>query len=174
MELAALNFASPQGVIGEIADPKSRLIGECDGSRRRIQSPDKSGAGTSDSVFAIPCWSAVWANKKGEKARVADRERIKAMKQLRIAETEKYAHVTFFFNGGREEPFAGEERILVPSPKVATYDLKPRLNRVNGVASVLVQGGQVPEFQVAPDPARMLRAHVGLQDVLDAIDGEEG
>src|SRR5690606_5878418 len=44
--------------------------------------------------------------------------------QLRIAETEKYAHVTFFFSGGREEPYPGEERILVPSPKVATYDLK--------------------------------------------------
>ena len=48
--------------------------------------------------------------------------------QLRIAETEKYAHVTFFFNGGREEPFAGEERILVPSPKVATYDLQPEMS----------------------------------------------
>jgi 2,3-bisphosphoglycerate-independent phosphoglycerate mutase len=48
--------------------------------------------------------------------------------QLRIAETEKYAHVTFFFNGGREEPFAGEDRILVPSPKVATYDLKPEMS----------------------------------------------
>jgi 2,3-bisphosphoglycerate-independent phosphoglycerate mutase len=48
--------------------------------------------------------------------------------QLRIAETEKYAHVTFFFNGGREEPFPGEERILVPSPKVATYDLKPEMS----------------------------------------------
>jgi 2,3-bisphosphoglycerate-independent phosphoglycerate mutase len=48
--------------------------------------------------------------------------------QLRIAETEKYAHVTFFFSGGREEPFAGEERILVPSPKVATYDLKPEMS----------------------------------------------
>jgi len=48
--------------------------------------------------------------------------------QLRIAETEKYAHVTFFFNGGVEEPFAGEERILVPSPKVATYDLKPEMS----------------------------------------------
>ena len=46
------------------------------------------------------------------------------LKQLRIAETEKYAHVTFFFSGGREAPFAGEERILVPSPKVATYDLQ--------------------------------------------------
>ena len=48
--------------------------------------------------------------------------------QLRIAETEKYAHVTFFFSGGREEPFAGEERILVPSPKVATYDLQPSMS----------------------------------------------
>jgi 2,3-bisphosphoglycerate-independent phosphoglycerate mutase len=48
--------------------------------------------------------------------------------QLRIAETEKYAHVTFFFNGGREEQFAGEDRILVPSPKVATYDMKPEMS----------------------------------------------
>jgi len=48
--------------------------------------------------------------------------------QVRIAETEKYAHVTFFFNGGREEPFALEDRILVPSPKVATYDLQPEMS----------------------------------------------
>ncbi|MFC5694192.1 2,3-bisphosphoglycerate-independent phosphoglycerate mutase [Pseudomonas sp. GCM10022186] len=48
--------------------------------------------------------------------------------QLRIAETEKYAHVTFFFSGGREEPFEGEERILIPSPKVATYDLQPEMS----------------------------------------------
>lgn len=48
--------------------------------------------------------------------------------QLRIAETEKYAHVTFFFNGGREEPFANEDRILVPSPQVKTYDLKPEMS----------------------------------------------
>ncbi len=45
------------------------------------------------------------------------------LRQLRIAETEKYAHVTFFFNGGRETPVKGEQRILVPSPKVATYDI---------------------------------------------------
>jgi 2,3-bisphosphoglycerate-independent phosphoglycerate mutase len=51
-----------------------------------------------------------------------------SLKQLHMAETEKYAHVTFFFNGGREEPFAGEDRILVPSPKVATYDLKPEMS----------------------------------------------
>ena len=50
------------------------------------------------------------------------------LRQLRLAETEKYAHVTFFFNGGRERPFEGEERILVPSPKVATYDLKPEMS----------------------------------------------
>ncbi|MBP3331111.1 MAG: 2,3-bisphosphoglycerate-independent phosphoglycerate mutase [Tidjanibacter sp.] len=50
------------------------------------------------------------------------------MKQLRIAETEKYAHVTFFLNGGREEKFENEDRILIPSPKVATYDLKPEMS----------------------------------------------
>ena len=50
------------------------------------------------------------------------------MTQLRIAETEKYPHVTFFFNGGREESFVGEERIMVPSPKVATYDLQPEMS----------------------------------------------
>jgi 2,3-bisphosphoglycerate-independent phosphoglycerate mutase len=52
----------------------------------------------------------------------------RGLRQLRIAETEKYAHVTFFFNGGEEEPFAGEDRILVPSPAVATYDLKPEMS----------------------------------------------
>ena len=50
------------------------------------------------------------------------------LNQLRIAETEKYAHVTFFFSGGREEPFIGEKRILVPSPKVSTYDLQPEMS----------------------------------------------
>ena len=50
------------------------------------------------------------------------------MKQLRIAETEKYAHVTFFFNGGVEEPYPGEDRALIPSPKVATYDLQPEMS----------------------------------------------
>ncbi|HEY2835168.1 MAG TPA: 2,3-bisphosphoglycerate-independent phosphoglycerate mutase, partial [Rhizomicrobium sp.] len=50
------------------------------------------------------------------------------LKQLRIAETEKYAHVTFFLNGGREDPFEGEDRVLVPSPKVATYDQQPEMS----------------------------------------------
>ena len=50
------------------------------------------------------------------------------LRQLRIAETEKYAHVTYFFNGGRETPFRDEDRVLVPSPEVATYDLKPEMS----------------------------------------------
>ena len=52
------------------------------------------------------------------------------LRNLRTAETEKFAHVTFFFNGGVEKPFAGEERVLTPSPKVATYDLMPEMSSV--------------------------------------------
>jgi len=65
------------------------------------------------------------------------------LKQLRIAETEKYAHVTFFFNGGREEPFAGEERIMVQSPKVATYDLQPEMSarEVTDKVVAAIEGG---------------------------------
>lgn len=64
--------------------------------------------------------------------------------QLRIAETEKYAHVTYFFNGGEEVPFAGEERILVPSPKVATYDLQPEMSALEVTDKVVaaIEGGQ--------------------------------
>lgn len=61
------------------------------------------------------------------------------LKQLRIAETEKYAHVTFFFNGGVEEPNVGEERILVPSPKVQTYDLSPKMSALEITENVLEQ-----------------------------------
>ncbi len=65
-------------------------------------------------------------------------------KNLRVAETEKYAHVTYFFNGGNEKPYAGESREMVPSPKVATYDLKPEMSAM-GVKDVVVkaieQGG---------------------------------
>jgi 2,3-bisphosphoglycerate-independent phosphoglycerate mutase len=60
-------------------------------------------------------------------------------KQLRIAETEKYAHVTYFFNGGVETPFPGEERLLVPSPKVATYDLKPEMSALEVTDELLKQ-----------------------------------
>ncbi|HMB75570.1 MAG TPA: alkaline phosphatase family protein, partial [Kiloniellaceae bacterium] len=66
------------------------------------------------------------------------------LKQLRIAETEKYAHVTFFLNGGREACFDGEDRILIPSPKVATYDLKPEMSAyevTDKLVEAIVNGG---------------------------------
>lgn len=62
-------------------------------------------------------------------------------KQFHSAETEKYAHVTYFFNGGREEPFEGEDRVLVPSPKVATYDLQPEMS-ANGITEKVVEAIQ--------------------------------
>jgi 2,3-bisphosphoglycerate-independent phosphoglycerate mutase len=68
------------------------------------------------------------------------------LKQLHIAETEKYAHVTFFFNGGREAPYEGEERILVASPKVATYDLKPEMSAYE-VKDQLVEAIQSQQFE---------------------------
>ncbi len=68
-------------------------------------------------------------------------------KNLRVAETEKYAHVTYFFNGGNEKPYAGEERELVPSPKVATYDLKPEMN-AEGITEVVVNAIEKRHFDV--------------------------
>jgi 2,3-bisphosphoglycerate-independent phosphoglycerate mutase len=69
------------------------------------------------------------------------------LSQLRIAETEKYAHVTFFFNGGEEAPFAGEQRILVPSPDVATYDLQPEMS-VEKLSVELVKAIRSGDFDV--------------------------
>src|SRR6266852_2081121 len=66
-------------------------------------------------------------------------------KNLRCAETEKYAHVTYFFNGGVEKPFGGEERILVPSPKIATYDLKPEMS-AEGITDTVVKALEKGEF----------------------------
>ena len=68
-------------------------------------------------------------------------------KNLRVAETEKYAHVTYFFNGGNEKPYPGEEREMVQSPKVATYDLKPEMS-ANGVADVVVKAIESGTFDV--------------------------
>ncbi|WP_147173861.1 2,3-bisphosphoglycerate-independent phosphoglycerate mutase, partial [Pseudomonas sp. SJZ079] len=67
--------------------------------------------------------------------------------QLRIAETEKYAHVTFFFNGGREQPFAGEERILIASPNVASYDLQPQMSAPE-LTDCLVEAIQSRAFEL--------------------------
>lgn len=67
--------------------------------------------------------------------------------QLRIAETEKYAHVTFFFSGGREEPYQGEDRILIPSPKVPTYDLKPEMSAIE-VTDKMVEAIEQKRYDV--------------------------
>src|SRR5215471_2011996 len=69
------------------------------------------------------------------------------MRNLRVAETEKYAHVTYFFNGGVEQPFPGEDRLLVPSPKVATYDLKPEMSAA-GIADAVVKAVEDGTFDV--------------------------
>ncbi len=97
-------------------------------------------------------------------------------RQLHVAETEKYAHVTYFLNGGREEPFEGEERILVPSPKVATYDLQPEMSAA-GVTDALVAGIASERFDVLianyanPD----MVGHTGNWDVavraVEVVDG---
>ncbi len=69
------------------------------------------------------------------------------MRNLRVAETEKYAHVTYFFNGGVEQPFPGEERVLVPSPKVATYDLQPEMSAA-GIAEAVTKAVNDTAFDV--------------------------
>ncbi len=71
----------------------------------------------------------------------------RSMRNLRVAETEKYAHVTYFFNGGVEKPFPGEDRVLVASPKVATYDLKPEMS-AQGIADAVVKAVRDNTFDV--------------------------
>lgn len=111
--------------------------------------------------------------------------------QLRIAETEKYAHVTFFFSGGREEPFEGEERILIPSPKVATYDLQPEMSapevtdkivdaienqRYDVIVVNYANGdmvGHTGVFEAAVKAVECLDACVGrIVEALDKVGGE--
>jgi 2,3-bisphosphoglycerate-independent phosphoglycerate mutase len=69
------------------------------------------------------------------------------LRNLRVAETEKYAHVTYFFNGGVEKEYPGEERILVPSQKVATYDLAPEMS-AQGIADAVIKGIEQRTFDV--------------------------
>ncbi len=98
------------------------------------------------------------------------------LRQLRIAETEKYAHVTFFFNGGREEPYRGEERILVPSPKVETYDLQPEMS-APGVTDKLLEMLDVdpPDVIILNYANGDMVGHTGLFDAacraMEAVDG---
>ena len=77
----------------------------------------------------------------------ADMMQLAQLKNMRTAETEKYPHVTFYFNGGQEKPFSGEEREMLASPKVATYDLKPEMS-AEGVTSVVVKAIESRDFDV--------------------------
>ena len=98
------------------------------------------------------------------------------MRQLRIAETEKYAHVTFFLNGGREDVFEGEERILIPSPKVATYDLQPEMSAPE-VTDRLVEAitGQTFDLIIVNFANGDMVGHTGVLDAAikaaETIDG---
>ena len=93
----------------------------------------------------------------------------KGLRQLHTAETEKYAHVTFFFNGGRETPYEGEDRILVASPKVATYDLKPEMSAFevkDKLVSALAQGKY--DFIVVNFANGDMVGHTGVYDAIEA------
>ena len=85
--------------------------------------------------------------------------------QLRIAETEKYPHVTFFFNGGEEEPYQGEERIVIPSPKVKTYDLQPEMSAKEVTqAAIEVINGNAPDFICLNYANTDMVGHTGMMD----------
>jgi 2,3-bisphosphoglycerate-independent phosphoglycerate mutase len=86
------------------------------------------------------------------------------LRQLRIAETEKYAHVTFFFSGGDEREFPGERRVLVPSPKVATYDLQPEMSAIPVTDRLLqeLQGEQRPDFTMLNFANADMVGHTGI------------
>jgi 2,3-bisphosphoglycerate-independent phosphoglycerate mutase len=86
-------------------------------------------------------------------------------RQFHVAETEKYAHVTYFFNGGVEVPFPGEDRVLVPSPKVATYDLQPEMSAA-GVTQELVRAveSDAYDFVVANYANPDMVGHTGVWD----------
>lgn len=88
-------------------------------------------------------------------------------KQIRIAETEKYAHVTFFFSGGREEPFEGETRIMIPSPKVPTYDLQPEMSAYL-VRDAIVKALKTiePDFVVLNFANGDMVGHTGVWDAI--------
>jgi len=112
----------------------------------------------------------------------------KGKTQLRLAETEKYAHVTFFFNGGVEEPNVGEDRILVPSPKVATYDLKPEMsayevgdNLVRAIESAAIKAIEAVDVCVGNAVKALLKVdgqmfvcadHGNSEQLVDYVTGE--
>ena len=99
-----------------------------DAVRQEVHASGRDSAGSLDNILA---------NVMGQAS----------LRNLRVAETEKYAHVTYFFNGGIEQPFPGEDRVLVPSPKVATYDLKPEMSAA-GIADAVIKAVEDGTFDV--------------------------
>lgn len=101
------------------------------------------------------------------------------LKQLRIAETEKYAHVTFFFNGGREAPYENEDRALIPSPKVATYDLQPQMSAPEVADEMIerIESGKYDVIVLNYANCDMV-GHTGIYDAavkaVEAVDAELG
>jgi 2,3-bisphosphoglycerate-independent phosphoglycerate mutase len=101
------------------------------------------------------------------------------LRNLRVAETEKYAHVTYFFNGGVETAYPGEERVLVPSPKVATYDLKPEMN-AEGIADAVVKAieSRTFDFMIINFANADMVGHSGKLEAairaVEAVDGSLG
>jgi len=96
----------------------------------------------------------------------------RGLKQIRIAETEKYPHVTFFFSGGREVPFDGEKRILIPSPKVATYDLQPEMSAYQVTEAIVSEiNQQSAEFICLNFANADMVGHTGVWDaVIKAVE----
>lgn len=94
------------------------------------------------------------------------------LKQIRIAETEKYPHVSFFFSGGREKPFEGEQRIMVPSPKVATYDLKPEMSAVEVTDAIVPElENENPDFVCLNYANADMVGHTGVWEaVIKAVE----
>jgi 2,3-bisphosphoglycerate-independent phosphoglycerate mutase len=99
-----------------------------DGFKRRKRVKFSASAGMTEYSEPLKAFMSAIFPPEVIKKTIGEIVASQGLKQLRIAETEKYAHVTFFLNGGREKPYRGEDRILVPSPKVATYDLQPEMS----------------------------------------------
>ncbi len=102
----------------------------------------------------------------------------KGLSQFHTAETEKYAHVTFFFNGGVEDPLVGETRVLIPSPKVATYDLKPQMSAEEVAKAVIIAMQEKYDFVVVNFANGDMVGHTGVYDAgvkaVETVDKEIG
>ncbi len=124
---AALNDPEPEGVSRALV-PRGLHYVTMTQYERSYPYPAVVGPQFPDRILGELCADQGWRN-------------------LRVAETEKYPHVTYFFNGGRERPYAGEERMMVPSPKVATYDLQPEMSAA-GVCDAVEKGIESESFEL--------------------------